>query len=28
VGVAEWTEAGDIFVLDRDALGAELVDGP
>ncbi|ASU84074.1 hypothetical protein CDO52_15910 [Nocardiopsis gilva YIM 90087] len=27
VGVAERTEAGDIPVLDRDALGAELVDG-
>jgi hypothetical protein len=27
VGVAERTEAGDILVLDRDALGAELVDG-
>ena len=27
VGVAELTEAGDILVLDRDAPGAELVDG-
>jgi hypothetical protein len=27
VGVAEWAEAGDVLVLDWDALGAELVDG-
>jgi hypothetical protein len=27
VGVAEGAEAGDVLVLDWDALGAELVDG-